>query len=58
MINLSRQGIIYIPALFILEAILGVNGLIWAQPAADILSLLLAIALYIPNYRKMIRQQK
>lgn len=58
MINLSRQGIIYIPALFISEAILGVNGLIWAQPAADILSLLLAIALYIPNYRKMIRQQK
>ncbi len=57
-INLSRQGIIYIPALFILEAILGVNGLIWAQPVADILSLLLAIALYIPKYRKMIRQQK
>lgn len=57
-INLSRQGIIYIPALFILEAILGVNGLIWAQPVVDILSLLLAIALYIPKYRKMIRQQK
>lgn len=57
-INLSRQGIIYIPALFILEAILGVNGLIWAQPVADILSLLLAIALYIPKYHEMIRQQK
>lgn len=52
-INLSRQGIIYIPALFILEALLGVTGLIWAQPVADVLSLLLAIALFIPKYHKM-----
>lgn len=29
-INLSRQGIIYIPALFILNKILGVTGLVWA----------------------------
>ncbi len=45
-INLSRQGLIYIPALFILKALLGINGLIWAQPAADILSLILAVVLY------------
>ena len=31
-VNLSRQGIIYIPALFILQAWLGVTGLVWAQP--------------------------
>lgn len=46
-INLSRQGIIYIPALFILQSVLGMNGLVWAQPAADILSTLLVIFLYI-----------
>ncbi|MGN1027373.1 MAG: MATE family efflux transporter [Faecousia sp.] len=44
-INLSRQGLIYIPTLFLLEAILGMNGLIWAQPVADVLSLMLAIIL-------------
>ncbi|MGN1187240.1 MAG: MATE family efflux transporter [Lachnospiraceae bacterium] len=54
-INLSRQGLIYIPALFILEAILGINGLIWAQPVADILSLLLAVVLFIPKFHKMSR---
>lgn len=53
-INLSRQGIIYIPALFLLEALIGVNGLIWAQPVADVLSLLLAVVLYVPKYRSMI----
>ncbi|MGM9639498.1 MAG: MATE family efflux transporter [Butyricicoccaceae bacterium] len=46
-INLSRQGLIYIPALFLLEALLGISGLIWAQPAADILSLLLAVVLIV-----------
>lgn len=55
-INLSRQGLLYIPSLFILEAILGANGLIWAQPVVDVLSMLLAVALYIPRYRKMIRE--
>lgn len=51
-INLSRQGIIYIPALFILKAVLGVNGLVWAQPVADILSIGLAVGLYAITFRK------
>lgn len=44
--NLSRQGLIFIPALFILEAVIGINGLVWAQPVADVLSMLLVIVLY------------
>ncbi len=36
-INLSRQGIIFIPALFILKAIFGLNGLVYAQPVADVI---------------------
>lgn len=51
-INLSRQGIIYIPALFLLKAVLGVNGLVWAQPAADIVSIGLAVGLYTITFRK------
>lgn len=34
---------------------IGLEGLLWAQPVVDVLSLLLAIVLYIPIYRKMIR---
>lgn len=52
-INLSRQGIIFIPALFLLKAFLGLTGLIWAQPIADILSLSLAVVLYVDTYRKL-----
>ena len=52
-INLSRQGIIFIPVLFILKAVLGLTGLVWAQPAADILSILLAAVLYVHTYKKL-----
>ena len=54
-INLSRQGILFIPMLLVLESFLGLDGLLWAQPVVDILSLVLAVVLYIPAYRKMVR---
>lgn len=57
-INMSRQGIIYIPMLFILKAALGVTGLVWAQPVADVLSTLLAFGLYHHMYKKLSRQSE
>lgn len=54
-INLSRQGIIYIPALFVFRTMFGVNGLIWAQPVADILSIGLAVVLYLITIKKMMK---
>ena len=52
-INLSRQGIIYIPALYILQALLEAKGLAWAQPVADLLSTALVALLYLWTSRKM-----
>ncbi len=57
-INLSRQGIIYIPALFILQAWLGVTGLVWAQPVADILSTGLVLFLYGRVSKKMMAENR
>ena len=56
-INLSRQGLIYIPALFILEAPLGINGLVWAQPIADVISIAVAALLYIIVSKKMMKEK-
>lgn len=39
--NVSRQGLIFIPALFLFSNRLGMDGILWAQPVADLLSLLL-----------------
>lgn len=52
-VNISRQGLIYIPAMFLFGAMFQEIGLIWAQPAADVLSLLLAAALYRRKSKKM-----
>lgn len=52
-VNISRQGIIYIPAMLLLGALFRETGLIWAQPVADVLSLLLAILLYARKSKKM-----
>ncbi len=52
-VNVSRQGLLFIPLLFILEKEFGMNGLIWTQPIVDVLSLLLAIVLLVPLYHKM-----
>lgn len=51
-INMSRQGLIYIPAVFILQAVMGMDGLLWAQPLADVLSVVLVVILYRIALRK------
>lgn len=56
-VNLSRQGIIFIPALFILKAVFGISGLVWAQPVADIISIVLAAVLYAKTYKKLSTQK-
>ena len=42
-ISVSRQGIFYIPLLFVLSFAFGQRGLYMAQPAADVLAFLLAV---------------
>lgn len=56
-INISRQGIIYIPVMFLLKTIVGMTGLVWAQPVADITSLALAYVLYVQESNKMFSKQ-
>lgn len=52
-INLSRQGIIFIPALFILKAMMGLTGLVWAQPVADLISIVFVVIRYTRISHKM-----
>lgn len=35
--------VIYIPAVFILQAVMGMDRLLWAQPLADVLSVVLVV---------------
>ncbi len=41
-----RQGLFYIPAILFLPGIMGINGIYFAQPAADILTLIVCLVSY------------
>jgi multidrug efflux pump len=50
---LSRQGFVYFPVLFILNAIFGLYGLVSAQPAAEIISLVILIFMVMTVKKRM-----
>ena len=43
----------YVPAIYILNGILGVNGLVWVQPIADVLSIGLSVVLYMIAFKRV-----
>ena len=53
LISLSRRGFIPTPLVFILQAALGMNGLVWAQPVADIVATAWGAALYFRVIRSI-----
>lgn len=42
-VSLLRQGLIYIPLMYLLNSIMGLEGLIWTQPISDYASTLISI---------------
>ena len=51
--SIIRQAVIFIPAMFILQEIFGASGLIWAQPVADVLSLIVVAVMLAVKIKKM-----
>lgn len=59
LVNVSRQGLLYIPLLFLFSTLFKSAEIITAaQPVADILTTILAIVLYICVYKKTIKVLK
>ncbi|MCB5296282.1 MAG: hypothetical protein LHW52_07005, partial [Candidatus Cloacimonetes bacterium] len=46
-VSLSRQGIMYIPAILILNKLFAFDGLVFAMPLADLLTTMLSSSLLI-----------
>ena len=57
-LTVCRQGLIFIPLIFILNAMLGLNGVIYAQPAADYLSILVGIMICMHLFRSMEHRER
>lgn len=58
LLSLSRQGFFLIPLLLILPQFLGLTGVLYAGPIADLMAFLLSITMITLNFRKLDAQQK
>ena len=52
-LTISRQGLVFLPTLIIANSLFGLEGLIWAQPIADIFTTALALYLLRHNLKEM-----
>ena len=52
-VSILRQGLIFIPALYLLDHIAGFRGIVWAQPIATFAALGLGIAFALHHYKKI-----
>ncbi len=51
-VNISRQGLIFIPTMYAWNAFAGIDGIAWAQPVADVLSIALVAVLSFAASKK------
>jgi putative MATE family efflux protein len=52
-LSVARQGIVLIPLLVLFNYLIGRDGIILAQPVADVASLLISVALFLPIRREL-----
>lgn len=52
-LTICRQGLAFVPILIVGSTLFGLQGIIWAQPLADVVSIILAISMYTVTYRKL-----
>ena len=53
-----RQGICFIPVILLLPIVWGINGIMYAQPIADVLSAVITVFMAIPLHKKLNEMQR
>ena len=53
-----RQGICFIPVILLLPMVWGLNGILYAQPIADVLSAIITVFMALPLHKKIYELQK
>ncbi len=55
---ICRDGLIFLPVIYLLDSLMGMSGVIWAMPIADLSTLVLAALLYLRIYNKSVPLQR
>lgn len=54
----GRQGLVFLPMLFIMNKVCGLEGIIWAQPVADAFCIVLAAVMFRATTKKLEKEAK
>lgn len=57
-LTICRQGVVFIPMVFILSHMFGLDGVIYAQPTADFVSIVLAVIICLAIFKGLERNEK
>ncbi|MGN0531779.1 MAG: MATE family efflux transporter [Eubacterium sp.] len=52
----GRQGLIYLPMLFVMDKFVGLEGLIWSQPVADVVCIIISVIMFWSTIKKLPKQ--
>lgn len=52
LLTVIRQGVLFIPLLIIMNRLMGMYGLVWSQPIADTLALVIGASTYVMTMRR------
>lgn len=52
-LTICRQGVLFIPSIYILDHIFGLNGVIYAQPTSDFCSIVIAVVICLIIFKTM-----
>lgn len=55
-LSMLRKGVVDIPAMFLMNRLMGVMGIAWATPIADVVSMTAAILCFVPFWRELRRR--
>ena len=58
LLSLLRKGGLDIPFMFLMNALAGINGIVWATPIADFGAMLVSLALFVPFWKGMARLRR
>ncbi len=56
-LSICRQGLVFIPCAFFADILWGLDGLIWAQPIADVFSVILSSILLVLVFRTLTKEK-
>lgn len=51
----GRQGLVFLPMLFIMNKVCGLDGIIWAQPIADVCCIVLSVIMFSSTVKKLVK---